>query len=371
MTEYSRIASGTFTTAATPVQQVIYLPFQPQRVTLTNQTAFATPAQFSLVRAFWSSLPASPITAMEYISAGSAPWLVAVDKSATTGISTFAAGLSFQYGPRVQIVSATAANPIVFTVASGTGPAVGDIVELTGLYQTSTTGMPQICDIPFVVSAATATTFSIVWPGAGSNYTALSASPTGAFYRKVLYPFLYAPGVAYIEAITTGTTTTVVTTAPHNFVAGQEIGFNIPALWGTSELNYLPNTIIPGNPIYYVVTSVTNSTTFVCNAVSTGFTAFDTNQTVASVPTRQLPQVFAVGTYNTGSLPYSGGKIYPSPVINGVSTINGPAIVGSFVSNTRQGFLINPAVGTVQASATLLTASSVYTWTAELFDLTS
>lgn len=370
MAEYSRLASGTFTTAATPVAQAVYLPFKPQSVRLRNLTAYTTPAQYALTEAYYSSLPASPITAMQYLSAASAPWLIAADKSATTGIATFDAGLSFQYGPQVQIVSATAANPIVFTVASGAGPAVGDIVELSGLYQSSTTGMPQICGIPFVVSAANATTFSIVWPGAGSNYTALSASPTGAFYRKVLYPFLYAPGVSYVEAITTGTTTTVVTTAPHNFVAGQEIGFNIPSLWGTSELNTLPNVIIPGNPKYYVVTSVTNSTTFVCNAVSTGYTAFNTNQTVASVPTRQLPQVFAIGTYNTGSLPYSGGALYPSPIVNGVSTINGPAIVGSFVTNTRQGFIVYPAVGTVQSSATLLTASSVYTWEATYFDIT-
>ena len=369
MAEYSRIASGTFTTAASPIQQVINLPFQPQRVTLTNQTTFGTPAQYSLVRAFWSSLVATPVTCMEYLSAASAPWLVAVDQSATTGIATFSAGLSLQFGPQIAISGITKASPAVVTTATAHGYATGDVVLFQGLYQSSTTGMPQICAIPFVVTVTGATTFTVIWNTNQSNFTAISGSPTGAYVMKVLYPFLYAPGQSWISAITTGTTTTVTTTLPHNFVVGQEIGFSIPTAYGTSQLNTLPNAIIPGNPKYYTVTSVTSSTIFVCNANSTAATAFNSNQTVASVPTSQPAEVFAIGTYNTGALQYSGGKLYPSPVINGASTINGPAILGSFVANTRQGFLVNPAVGTVQSSATLLTASSVYTWTAEYFDM--
>jgi hypothetical protein len=53
----------------------------------------------------------------------------------------------------------------------------------------------------------------------------------------------------------------------------------------------------------------------------------------------------AVGDVNTGGLAISSGSaLYPSPVVNGVSTINGPAISGAFVNNTRQGFIIGAAI---------------------------
>ena len=175
--------------------------------------------------------------------------------------------------------------------------------------------MPQISGMTFVISAVgDADHFSVVWPGGGSNYTALSGSPAGATVKKVLYPWLYSPGVAYIEAITTGTTTTIVTTAPHNYVVGQEIAFRIPQAWGTTQLNSLPDVLIPGSPIYGYVTSVTNSTTFVCNINSTGYTAFNTNLTVAQMVGQSFPQVVAVGDVNSGGVAYSGGALYPSPL---------------------------------------------------------
>lgn len=369
MAEYSRLASGTFTTLSTPVQQVVYLPFQPQEVRLTNLTAYASPAQYANTKAFYSALPATPVTTMEYLESGSAPWIVAVDSTATTGISTFAAGLSLQFGPQMQVASTTSSTSTVTTVAAH-GLNVGDTVILQGLYQSASTGWAQICGIPFrVITVGSTTTFTIDWNTNQSNFADLSGNPAGAYVIKVLYPFLYAPGQSWIAAITTGSTTTITTSCAHNFVVGQEIGFLIPNAYGTTQLNTLPNLIIPGNPIYYIVTSVTSSTQFVCNANTTGATAFNSNQTIASVPTSQPAQVFAIGTYNTGSLQYSGGKLYPSPIVNGVSTINGPAIVGSFVANTRQGFVVNTAVGAVQSSAKLLTASSVYVYEAFLYDV--
>ena len=45
MAEYSKLASGTFTTSATPVAQVINLPFEPQTVKLYNVTASSAPAK--------------------------------------------------------------------------------------------------------------------------------------------------------------------------------------------------------------------------------------------------------------------------------------------------------------------------------------
>ncbi len=340
MAEYSRLAKGHVTTLAAGGTGFINLPFQPTSLKWWNYTASTSGGSTGYVtKGYWDVSMGQGYAVFDLVTAST----LALKAGTTTtgGVSTFAAGQLLQYGPKKQIIGATAANPIVFNVTAH-GYAVGDVVEFIGLYQSATTGMPQISGMPFVISVVgDADHFSVVWPGAGGNYTALSGSPTGAFVKKILYPFLYAPGVSFIEAITTGTTTTVVTTAPNNFVVGQEIAFRIPASWGTVELNSLPNVLIPGAPLYGYVVSVTNSTTFVCSIDSTGFTAFNTNQTVASVPGLSFPQVVAVGDVNTGGVQISAGSaLYPSPVVNGSSTINGPAIQGAFVNNTSAGFFI-------------------------------
>lgn len=360
MAEYSRLAKGHFTSNGG--SNLINLPFQPDYVELLNFTAFTTPTATWVARANWDVMMGQAAALYETITVTT---LALVPAATTTGgISTFSAGTLLQYGAQQQIIGATAANPIVFNVTAH-GYVVGDIVMFEGLYQSSTTGMSQLSGMTFKVSAVgDADHFSIVWPGGGSNYTALSGSPSGAYVKKVLYPFLYAPGISFIEAITTGTTTTVVTTAPHNYVAGQEIAFRIPASWGMTQLNSLPNTSIPGSPIYGFVTSVTNATTFVCNINSTGYTAFNTNQTIASVKAGlSFPQVVAVGDVNTGGLAYSGGNYYPSPLVNAVSTINGPAINGAYVNNTSQGFSVGSTVAAI--------SSQVWYYRAYLHDLSA
>lgn len=373
MAEYSKLASGTFTTAASPVTQVVNLPFQPQTVKLYNITASSTPAQNAVVSAFWDVNMGQGVAAVDYISSASSPWTVAADYVTANGISTFSAGLMLQYGPQIQIASIAKASPTVVTTASPHGLSVGQVVILEGLYQTATTGMPQMSLMPFVITAVgSPTTFTVTWNSSQSNYTALSGSPAGAYVRQVLYPFLYEPGVNNITAISTGTTTTITTTNNHNLVVGQEIGFRIPSAYGTTQLNELPNNTTPGSPVYYYVTALNSNTQFVCNANSTGFTAFNSNQPVTSVPGLQLPQVVAVGDVNSGGVAYSGGNLYPSPVFptytGGAPTINGPAISGAFVNNTAQGFIIGLGAGTVDTSALLLTASSQYIWEAFYWD---
>lgn len=350
MAEYSRLAKGHFTTNGGT--NVVNLPFQPDYVEFINYTALTTPTSTWVAQGFWDVQMGQGAAALLKFNA------TPVLTSATTltgGISTFGAGLLFQFGAQQQIIGATAANPIVFNVTAH-GYVVGDIVMFEGLYQSATTGMSQLSGMQFVISAVgDADHFSIVWPGNGSNYTALSGSPSGAYVKKVLYPFLYAPGVSFIEALTLAATTTVVTTAPHNFVVGQQVGFHIPTSWGTTQLNENSNLIIPGSPAYGYVISVTNSTTFVVNINSTGYTAFTTNQTIAAVKAGlSFPQVVAVGDVNTGGVAISSGSVlYPSPVVNAVSTINGPAISGSFVNNTRQGF-------TVGVTAAPITSQVIY-----------
>lgn len=370
MAEYSRLARGSFTTAASPITQIVNLPFQPQRVKLKNITSYTAQAQYAVTTADWDISSGQGTAVIEYIESGGAPWIIAADSVASLGISTFSAGISLQYGAQQQISSTTKATNTI-TTASAHGYSTGDVVLLEGLYQSATTGMPQICGMPFVITVTAPTTFTINWNLNQSNFTALSASPAGAYVKKVLNPFLYSPGVAFVSALTLSSTTTVTTTAPNNFVVGQQIAFRMPTSYGTSQLNSLPNNLIPGSPIYGYVTSITSTTQFVCSIDSSSFTAFNSNQKVASVPGLGFPQVLAVGDVSSGGVAYSGGALYPSPVVNGASTINGPAISGAFVNNTSQGFTVGLGVGAVQSSALLLTASSVYVYEAFLYDLSA
>lgn len=375
MAEYSRLASGTFTTAASPVTQFINLPFQPQRVKLTNVTAFSSPATNSVTKAEWDVNMGQGVAAIEYISASMAPWSLAADYVSSLGIFTFGAGIALQYGPQLQIASTTkGGTTTTITTASAHGLSTGDTVILEGLFQSSTTGMPQMSNIPFQVTYSSTTAFTVVWNSNFSNYTDLSGSPAGAYVRKVLNPFIYAPGVSVINTITQVTTTsyTITTTTPHNMVAGQEVAFRISQPWGTTQLNSLPNNQIPGSPIYGYVSAVNSSLSVTVSFnPNSAITAFTTNLAVAVCVGLTPPQMIAIGDVNTGGLQYSGGNLYPSPLVNGVSTINGPAILGAFLNNTSQGFGIGLGVGAANSSALLLTASSTYLWEAFYYDIGS
>lgn len=370
MTEYSRMAKGTFT--STGAAKMINLPFQPDYVEIKNQSAWTTPAQHGVPFAWWDATTSGTT----FIQVFNATPVLTTDTVTTNGISVFSAGLMLQFGASQTVGGITKANPAIVTVTAH-GYSSGDVVIFSNLYETSTTGMPQICGIPFTITVIDANSFSIPWNTNQSNYTAITGAATGGpTVKKVLYPYLYAPGVNIITSITTGTTTTIDTTSAHNFVVGQEVAFRIPSLWGTIQLNSLPNTTIPGSPIYGYVVSVTDYNTVVVNINSSSYTAFNSNQTVASVPGLSFAQIEAVGDVNTGGVPISSGSaLYPPPFIRPigtttVNTINGPAIQGSFFNNTSQGFIIGAGVGVTDTSAVLVGANgNIIEWRAMLHDM--
>ena len=371
MAEYSKLARGRF--VSTGMAQVVNLPFQPQYVKLWNYTkSLAAPAANAVVEAEWDAYMGQGFAFEKVYDA--TPDLV-VDVVNVNGISTFSAGQLLQFGPAIQISGITKASPAVVTTAANHNLASGDVVILRGLYQSATTGMPQIADLPFTVTVTGLTTFTIPWNTNQSNYTALAASPAGSFMRKVLYPYLYFPGQSFISNITLGTTTIVDTVDAHNFVVGQEVAFRIPNQWGTTELNSLPNLQIPGSPIYGYVIAVTDYNTVVVNIDSSAYTAFNSNQAVTSVVGLSYPQIVAVGDVNTGGVQISAGsQLYPAPQYrpfanNLFSTINGPAIQGAFVNNTSQGFIVGAGAGVNVTGSVLVGAEGdVIIWHAEYFD---
>lgn len=374
MTEYSKLAKGKFT--STGLAQIINLPFVPDTVEMWNYTSYTTPANHGVPYARWDSNMGQGYAVEQVFNATP---VLTTDIVTANGISTFAAGQLLQYGAVQNITSVTkGASPTVVVSASAHGLASGDVVIFQNLNQSTTTGMQQIAGIPFTVTVTNSTTFTIPWDTSGSAYTTYTyaAQSPRATFKKVLYPYLYFPGTAVISAITTGTTTTIDTTTAHNFVVGQEVAFRIPTSWGTYQLNSLPNTLIPGSPIYGYVIAVTDYNTVVVNIDSTGYSAYNVNQAFASFPGEFWPQIVAVGDVNTGgTLITSGSQLYPPPYSSpigttSVNTINGPAIRGAYVNNTSQGFIIGAGAGTADSSSVLVGANTnVIYWEAKLHDI--
>jgi len=374
MTEYNKMARGRFVSSG--MAEIINLPFLPGTVEMWNYTAqIAAPTADAVVSAYWDSgMGQGKAITTGYTGAGT---FLTTDGVAANGISTFTAGQLLQFGPTFVVSDVSKANPALVTTTTPHGLKSGDVVILMGLFETTTTGMPQINGVPFTVTVVSPTTFTIPWNTNQSNYTVISGAATGTpRMKQVLYPYLYFPGTTFISAITLGTTTTIDTTDAHNFVVGQEVAFRIPSQWGTVELNSLPNVLIPGSPIYAYVIAVTDYNTVVVNFDSSAYTAFNSNQTVASVPGLSYPQIVAVGDVNTGGVQISSGSaLYPPPYsvpigTTRVNTINGPAIQGAFVNNTSQGFIIGGGAGTVLTTASLVgAAGNVIYWRALLHDI--
>lgn len=379
MTEYSRMAKGKFT--STGGAQVVNLPFKPDFVEFLNYTVANTAIsgaanQNNVPQAWWDANMGQGF-AIQQVYVGATPSVLQFDTVIANGISTFSAGQLLQYGPTLVVSDVSKAAAALVTTTTNHGLTSGDVVILEGLYETSTTGMPQIDGIPFTVTVVSPTTFTIPWNTSQSNYTVISGAATGTpRMKKVLYPYLYFPGTSFISNITLGATTTIDTTDAHNFVVGQEVAFRIPQQWGTVELNSLPNLLTPGAPMYGYVIAVTDYNTVVVNIDSSSYTAFNSNQTVANVPGLSYPQIVAVGDVNTGGVSISSGSaLYPPPQYMPIgtttfNTINGPAIRGSYVNNTSQGFIIGVGAGTVATSSSLVGDNGdVIYWRAYLHDM--
>ncbi len=391
MSEYNKMAKGRFT--ATGTSAVVQLPFQPDFVELWNYTNIATAAVNSITRAWWdkSLIVANNNPTMVELYSASATSTVfdTIAGSPTSpGIGTFSAGQLLQFGPIYKhesvagadfaIAKSGAGGPTTVTTDTAHGLQSGDVIIFEGLFQTATTGMPQLNFVFFTVTVTGATTFTIPWDTSGANYTAFdSDTSTGNIgsWKKVLYPYLYFPGTTTISGITLGATTTIDTTDAHNFVVGQEVAFRIPNQWGTVELNALPNTLVPGSPVYGYVIAVTDYNTVVVNINSSAMTPFVVDQTVASVPGLSYPQIVAVGDVNTGGVQISANSaLYPPPYAlpfgtTRVNTINGPAIQGAFVNNTSQGFTIGSGVAVVDTVATMIQEGDVIEWRAYYHDI--
>lgn len=349
MAEYSRLASGQVTSVLTGAPTTVIIPFIPDYIEISNSTRAA--AASGVTRAWWETDMGQGAAFVTTTSAGPVDGTSFISSATGGGFSTYQGGIALQFGASVAITSFTKnAGAPVITTTTPHGLVSGNVVVFQNLYQSPATGMPQLAGMPFVVTVTGPTTFTIPYDNSGAGFTALAGAPTNPTptVKKVLFPALYAPGVAFVGAVTRGATTTVTTTSPNNFSVGQEVAFRIPQVYGTVELNSLPNILIPGSPVYGFVTQVNSSTQFVVNINSTAFTAFNTNVPFATAVVGGLtfPQVVAVGDANSGSLMtnFISPAFYNGTSTGLVNTINGPAIAGAFSNNTSMGFIIGGSI---------------------------
>lgn len=319
MAEYSKIARGSYVSNGEP--QDIYLPFLPEKVSLRNFTAEAGQRSGAVSQAYWDTSLGSGAALANGISTISSDPVYFPTSTLTAGIFVFTDALVGSFGPQQQVVSATLANPVVFTVTNH-GYGVGDTVLFEGLYQTLTTGMPQMCGMPFTVaSVPSSNTFTVNWNTNQSNYTALTSSPYGAYVKQVYSSYLYQPGIYNISTISQANQAVVSTTAKHNLSLGSRVGFRITNRWGMTNLNGLYATVIQLN----------TPQSFTVDLDTTNFMPFTTNVPVLYVPGLTFPQVVTVGDINTG------GSVQE---VNSIPVPNGPAIDGSFINNTSYGFTV-------------------------------
>lgn len=377
MAEYSRMASGQVVSngAATPV----ILPFIPNKIEIFNRTRAVAGA--GITKALWMTDMGQGAAFATLFGTGDV-YIDVVGGTSTggqtngTGFSTFSAGIALQFGPinqhggsPVSDFSIATGSPTTITTVGNHGLVSGDVVIFSNLFQTAATGMQQIAGIPFVITRTGATTFTIPFDTTGGNFTAFNtATSTGnvGSFKQLLYPALYAPNLSYVTGITLGATTVIALSMPGNFVVGQEVAFRIPSVWGTVELNTLPNILIPGSPVYGFVTAVSASLTtptITVNINSVGFTAFNPNQSFASFSGEKWPQVISVGDANSGSnqLNFLSPQVWMGNSATLARSINGPAIAGAFINNTNQGFIIGSGVSG--------TAADVIYWDAYLHDI--
>jgi len=371
MAEYSRLQSGQV--ISTGGQTAVICPATPTFIEISNQT-LATSASAGVNRAWWYADDGQGAAYLTTTSSGT-PNTDTTTFITSGGFTTIQAALALQYGPTVLLgttggagIAKTSSTVLTVTTAAAHGLVPGNWIIFQNLYQTSTTGMQQIAGIPFeVLTSGSTTTFTIGWVGNASNLTAITTAATGAAsFKQILYPVLYAPGACVPWSISTsGAVTTIKTTAPHNFQVGQQIAFRIPSVYGATQLNSLPDVVIPGQPLYYYVSSVTGRDSFTVNNLP-AYTAFTVNVAFSSFVGLEFPQIVAVGDVNSGGYPYIGGALYPSPTVyNGystgaVNTINGPGIQGAYINASWQGFIIGASISG--------SSTNVLDWRAYLHD---
>lgn len=182
-------------------------------------------------------------TAVNIVAAAAGSFTL-VDTSVNTPIAGAAA-----------ITAGTNAVQPVYAVANTTGVSVGTVVRLANLV-----GQPNLAGYDFTVGAVTAnTSFTI----AATLANAPGAAATAGNFFIIPYNPLFYPSARRIVNITQAVNAVVTTSVNHNYIVGQSVRLNVPAVFG----------MVQADQLLVNITAVT-ATTFTTDLNSTAFSAF-------------------------------------------------------------------------------------------------
>jgi len=124
----------------------------------------------------------------------------------------------------------------------------------------------------------------------------ITSSPIPPYSNPPIEPQFYQPSEFAISALSFGVTTIVTTVVNHNYVIGQLIRILIPSKYGSRALNeQLGNVITIPAP---------NQVEVAINSIGTD--PFIASPTFVPFQSRTLPQIVAVGDYNSGYINPTG-----------------------------------------------------------------
>lgn len=276
--------SGSFTTPASGnANQTLKLPFVPDLIeiwvqgtadgTVWESTANPGPVKY----AFWQKGMANGTALTTRNTNGAAT--DTSDFLATGGITPVISAAN-SLGVAQPGSGITNANPAVMTLTNSNVYQTGDVVLLE-----STTAALQFSGIPWSVVSTGATTYNLGIVGTTFDASAFAAAATNVVAKKVNFPTVMFPYISYIVKITTGSTTTVVTSAPHGLTAGDSVRLVIPSPWGTTQISGQQG----------IVTSITDAITFVVAIDSSAASAFVFPTTAQAGAGVTWPQVVPIG----------------------------------------------------------------------------
>jgi hypothetical protein len=159
-------------------------------------------------------------------------------------------------GAAVTGTTITKAGPPVCTATSH-GYSNGDIVRII-----NSDNMGQLNGVEFTIASVATNTFTLAYIDTNTaNFTA----STSFTVRKIPNDFIYAPRARTVTAVTTGTTTEIQMAVTHGLSIGEVVSFNVPDVWGMTQLSGLSGEITAIN---------TTTNTITVDIDSSAFTAF-------------------------------------------------------------------------------------------------
>ena len=255
-------------------------------------------------------------------------------------------------GPNIVINSFTPGTTTVFVTNTAHGFRVGDNVRIGNM-----TTAPELGGLVMTVTAVGSTTQFTTLLNSTNSLTSV-----GIVYKvgnaNMPQPALYYPEWRAIAAITLANPMVVTTLVRQNYQIGDVVRFQIPTVFGMSQLNSTSN----GLPVEFTVIAVNNAigTQTVTLAVdSTAFTAFAW-PLAASYPF-SLPIMEPQGEGNINNFSSFGVVPAPLPYAN-------QNILGFATQNQGQnGILVGAGDGTNSATTGGIIGSTVDAWEWECF----